>query len=487
MTRLPPSPALILSPLEGGFVPLPAAGMLTLEGIDRLTFLQNFCTQDLRGMQEGDGRESFITNVQGKVLQHVFILHAGEKLRIVALGSDLELIGKHLDRYIIREQTTIHYDSSNYACAAIGGGMLDEIGLTVSLGHCQIPLAASDPCPPSEATPLAWIIRLPTADRLAILFSRIDAPSLRQCLLHSGLCGIPLAELGLDAWEACRISAGFPVNGLDLTAENLPQEVARDKQAISFTKGCYLGQETVARIDALGHVNRHRVLLVGQGDIPDCKGSRVTLSCLSEESPSTHASPPKGVGEITSACYSPVRGCVVAMGYVRREYALRGVRLRWSGGELQVTDLERSVRQPLTETEFAAVYDLRFRVLREPWGQTRGTEIDPLDSDAYHLAVYGGDGKLLGTGRLHWNSAKEAQIRYMAVEESARGEHVGRDLVWGLESAARKSEAKSVILLAREAIQGFYAKLGYSDIGPGPTLFETIRHVKMRKFLEAGG
>ena len=56
--------------------------------------------------------------------------------------------------------------------------------------------------------------------------------------------------------EVIRIESGTPRFGVDITDENLPQEVARDNRAISFTKGCYLGQETVARIDALGHVNR---------------------------------------------------------------------------------------------------------------------------------------------------------------------------------------------------------------------------------------
>ena len=58
------------------------------------------------------------------------------------------------------------------------------------------------------------------------------------------------------SFDAARIESGTPLFGRDITDENLPQEIDRDRLAISFTKGCYLGQETVARIDALGHVNR---------------------------------------------------------------------------------------------------------------------------------------------------------------------------------------------------------------------------------------
>ena len=60
----------------------------------------------------------------------------------------------------------------------------------------------------------------------------------------------------LAAFETLRIEAGTPLFGVDFNDNNLPQEVGRDDRAISFTKGCYLGQETVARIDALGHVNQ---------------------------------------------------------------------------------------------------------------------------------------------------------------------------------------------------------------------------------------
>src|SRR5437764_9919773 len=72
--------------------------------------------------------------------------------------------------------------------------------------------------------------------------------------------------------ESARLEAGFPLFGLDITDDNLPQEVARDAKAISFTKGCYLGQETVARIDALGHVNRLLVRLRVDGERLPAKG-----------------------------------------------------------------------------------------------------------------------------------------------------------------------------------------------------------------------
>ena len=74
---------------------------------------------------------------------------------------------------------------------------------------------------------------------------------------------------GADAFHALRIEAGFPWFGIDFDADNLAQEIGRTARAISFTKGCYLGQEPIARIDAMGHVNRElRTLKLGLGPLP---------------------------------------------------------------------------------------------------------------------------------------------------------------------------------------------------------------------------
>ncbi len=94
----------------------------------------------------------------------------------------------------------------------------------------------------------------------------------------------------------------------DISSENLPQEVNRDKQAISFTKGCYLGQETVARIDALGHVNRLFVAIRFDGMIDAIATSELTVDG-------------KPAGRITSQSFSPQLSCTMALGYVRRQFA----------------------------------------------------------------------------------------------------------------------------------------------------------------------
>ena len=118
-------------------------------------------------------------------------------------------------------------------------------------------------------------------------------------------------------FEALRIEAGTPVFGEEVTEKNLPQEFARDDRAISFVKGCYLGQETVARIDALGHVNQ---VLKGLAFEP---GSECPAPGAGLEADG------KRVGVITSAAMSPWRGHPVALGMVRISHARPGPPCGW--------------------------------------------------------------------------------------------------------------------------------------------------------------
>lgn len=140
-----------------------------------------------------------------------------------------------------------------------------------------------------------------------------------------------------------------------------------------------------------------------------------------------------------------------------------------------------SIVRPTTEEQLAAYYDLRWRVLREPWNQPRGSERDELDEMAHHRMASDPDGRIIGVGRMHLNDAAEAQIRYMAVAADNRGQGVGRALVNHLESIARELGAKTLVLNSRDEVVGFYKRLGFSVIGVGPTMFGEVSHSRMEK------
>jgi len=141
------------------------------------------------------------------------------------------------------------------------------------------------------------------------------------------------------------------------------------------------------------------------------------------------------------------------------------------------------IGKPETPEQFDEYFDLRWRVLRAPWDKLRGSEKDEYDEDADHVTVRGQDGRLLGVGRLHMNTAREAQIRYMATEEFCRGFGIGRTLIGRLEEIARERGAERIVLNARAHVVGFYQRFGYSVTGPGPTLFDKLKHSRMEKVL----
>jgi N-acetylglutamate synthase-like GNAT family acetyltransferase len=141
------------------------------------------------------------------------------------------------------------------------------------------------------------------------------------------------------------------------------------------------------------------------------------------------------------------------------------------------------VRAPQSADEFERYFDLRWQVLRGPWGQPRGSERDELEDVAEHALIVDDDGRPLAVGRLHFNSPMEAQIRYMAVAETARGRGLGRRIVDYLEAIARQRGATTIVLNARDEVNEFYAGLGYAIVGKGPTLFGTVAHSRMLKRL----
>lgn len=141
------------------------------------------------------------------------------------------------------------------------------------------------------------------------------------------------------------------------------------------------------------------------------------------------------------------------------------------------------VRSPRSEEEFARLYQLRWEVLRAPWGEPPGSERDDADATADHAYIQTADGQPLAAGRLHFNTPEEAQIRYMAVAEAARGQGLGRRIVEYLEAIARGRGARTIILNARDEVSGFYTIMGYEIVGAGPTLFGAVTHVRMRKRL----
>jgi predicted GNAT family N-acyltransferase len=152
-------------------------------------------------------------------------------------------------------------------------------------------------------------------------------------------------------------------------------------------------------------------------------------------------------------------------------------------GDAQTRVSELLLLKPATPNDWELYYDLRWLVLREPWQQPRGSERDDRDDTAIHLMLRAPDGEVVAAGRLHFNSASEAQVRFMAVAEGWRGSGAGSRVLRALEKRARNDGAQEIILNSRDQAIPFYEKHGYQVVGSASKLFNQVAHVRMRKSL----
>lgn len=141
------------------------------------------------------------------------------------------------------------------------------------------------------------------------------------------------------------------------------------------------------------------------------------------------------------------------------------------------------LRAPESPREWEQYYAFRWLILRKPWDQPKGSERDALEDVAIHRAAYHPEKGLVGVGRLHKTPEGEGQVRYMAVDESLRGQGIGAQILHQLEIAAAEINIHRIFLNARQEAIPFYQRAGYTITGDGPMLFGTIPHKRLAKDL----
>lgn len=290
---------------------------LELSGDNRQAFLHNFCTHDIKALRIGAGCEAFLCNIKGRILGHVFVFAGESSLWIEALpGNTLNLVN-HLRKYLLLENLTLHDWSQAYGELLVVGPQAPDLVARLAgarflhdWNHAQLRL-------PSLEDNGVWMKRADVLGTPCLWLStaRELLPRLQEQLLTAGAIAT-----SSTVFETMRIEAGLPRYGIDLTDENLAQEANRTQQAISFTKGCYLGQEPIARLHAMGHVNKEL--------------KRFEVFADSAPSSSTGLLNPtdstKEIGRLTSCAWSPTRECFVALGIVRSAFSAVGTELRLS-------------------------------------------------------------------------------------------------------------------------------------------------------------
>jgi folate-binding protein YgfZ len=315
---------------HAGLLDLSWNSVIEVAGRDRVRFLHGIVTNDIKALKAGEGCYTAMLNAQGKTLADMQFYCLPDTFWCIA-GRDLaEKIVANLRKYIIADQVDVQDQSERFGMLGVQGpgslAFLQSLGTlpdTIDLfNHFQAMIAGKE-------------IHICTVDRTGrggfdLIIPTHNLEESWDFLAEAGKKA-NVYPVGFTALNMHRIEAGIAWYGVDVEESNLPIE-ARMESAISYKKGCYLGQEIIARATYRGHLNRKLLGVVLEGIEPAAKGDKI----LHDE---------KEAGWATSSIFSPVLQKPVMMGYLRRE--------AWEPGtKVQVEHQGRIIEGAVVELPF---------------------------------------------------------------------------------------------------------------------------------------
>jgi folate-binding protein YgfZ len=292
-----------------------ARGKIELSGKDALLFLHNLCTNDVKNLPLGAGCEAFLCTAKAKVVAYVDVSHLRHSDRdVVWLDCEPgqgERLLNHLDHFLISEQVELADRTGEIGLFRVCGPKAQDV-LSKILGkplshlqewqHQTETLTELGTCHFRRHDPLG----LPGYD---VFCSRETAPTLQQMVATAG--AIPAGD---QAREILRIEAGTPAYGKDIEEDRAVMEIGRTRQAICYTKGCFLGQEPIVMARDRGHVNRTLLGIRLSDGGPVARGTKLFKDG-------------NEVGQVTSFVVSPRCG-MIGLAYIKRGFQEPGTALQ---------------------------------------------------------------------------------------------------------------------------------------------------------------
>ncbi len=276
-------------------------GKATVTGRDRAAFLQGMLSNDVKALQPGHGCPAAFLDAVGKVVSLLVAYALSDRILLELPPGSTEKFLQAIDKFLISEKAEFESSDDAYAILSLQGPKAGEVlarasGTALDLApyaHAEVAVggAAVRVTRRAEAvTPgfHCWV-------------APEDAPAIWKAFREGG--AVPV---GADASEALRLEAGIPAYGVDVDESVILPET-RLEALVSYTKGCYIGQETVARVKYRGHINRGLSGLVLDGETVPSPGDPI----FAED---------KDIGRVTSAVRSIALGRPIALGYIRREH-----------------------------------------------------------------------------------------------------------------------------------------------------------------------
>lgn len=290
-------------------------GVLEVTGRDRASFLHAMLSNDVKSLGPGGGRRAALLDVHGKVQVLLLVLAFEERLLVLTPPGMAAPTFEILDRYLFSEKAYFKDVSADVAALTLAGP--EAPSLAARLAGAAV----------SEG---AWSHAAGTIDGAAVTVVRGDGETGEAEVWLIGAAGdggrwwravmaAGARPVGRAAEESLRLEAGTPRYGRDVDGTVLLPEIPL-ADLVSYSKGCYIGQEVVVRIRDRGHVNRHLRGLIVDGAVVPAAGARVSHGDAE-------------VGRVTSATWSFGLGRPIALAFVRRQQAEPGTRVRVDAGD----------------------------------------------------------------------------------------------------------------------------------------------------------
>jgi folate-binding protein YgfZ len=305
-----------------GIIDLPHAGVLRLSGADRVRFLNAMVTNDVAKLAAGRGCQALLTTTKGKIVAELLVLARAEDLRVLVMQGPVARVVEALESHIIADDVALEDLTAAHGLIAIEGPKARDLVWRL-FPREPLPL---EPLAFTENEYLgmrAVVVRhaVAGAKGMLMIVPRADLPLVHEYLVQGGI-GMDAMVAGRAAWNVRRIEGGLPWFGADIGEDNFPAECRLDTTHVSYEKGCYMGQETIARMHYRGHPNW---LLVGlttdAGQVP----APGTDLFTDDESTS--------VGRITSPAMSPMLRKPLCLAWVRAPLATADTRFHARTGD----------------------------------------------------------------------------------------------------------------------------------------------------------
>ena len=294
-------------------------GLLRMVGEDALDLLHRLSTQDLLALQPGEGAATVLTTSKGRILDVIVVQRRADSLRLHVSPGNQPRVLEWLDTYTILEDSEASDATAEHGQLLVFGPAVGEI----------VGAAASDPALEGlglfhhrEARLAAAEVTITRAEAPAGGGFHVATPASEMAAARQALIDAGAVPVDPDTLEVLRVEAGLPAFGSELDERWNPHEAGLERH-ISYTKGCYIGQEVIARLDAYDKVQRELRGLRALGGVVPPVGSKLLADG-------------KDAGAVTSGIDSPDFG-PIALAYVRRAHAEPGARLVTSdGAEVEV-------------------------------------------------------------------------------------------------------------------------------------------------------